>query len=145
MGERVSDDITIQAPEDVVWDVINDLEAYPSWAEGVQSADVLERDEAGRPTKASFEVDAKVLQVSYVLSYAYGDDNVTWSLVKGQQITQLDGEYVVQPRDERSTYVRYTLEADFDIPVPGFLKKRGARRILDTGLKGLKKRAESRA
>lgn len=145
MGERVSDDITIQAPEDVVWDVINDLEAYPSWAEGMESATVLERDASGRPTKARFEVDAKVLQVKYTLSYAYGDDDVTWSLVEGEQITQLDGEYVVQSRDDNSTYVRYTLEADFDIPVPGFLKKRGAKRILDTGLKGLKKRAESRA
>lgn len=144
MGERVSDDIRIDAPTDTVWAVIDDLEAYTDWAEGVEKVEVLERDEDGRPTKATFDVDAKVLQVKYTLAYTYGDDNVTWALVEGEQISQLDGEYVVTANGDASN-VRYTLEADFDIPLPGFLKKRGAKRILDTSLTGLKKRAESLA
>ncbi len=37
----------------------------------------------------------------------------------------------------------YSLEADVDIPLPGFMKKRAAKQILDQGLRGLKKRAES--
>ena len=143
MGERVSDDITIQAPSGVVWETINDLEAYPDWAEGMEDVEVLETDDAGRPTKAAFHVDAKVFEVRYTLAYAYQEDAVTWSLVEGEQITQLDGEYKVTPKGDSTTHVRYTLEADFTIPVPGFLKKRGAKRILDTGLKGLKKRSEA--
>ncbi|MBW3663002.1 MAG: SRPBCC family protein [Actinobacteria bacterium] len=144
MGERVSDDIAVAAPPEQVWNVIDDLEAYTQWAEGVEDVDVQERDDDGRPTRARFKVDAKVLQVSYTLTYTYGDDNVTWELVEGEQINQLDGEYEVTP-DGDGSHVRYTLEVDFDIPLPGFLKKRGAKRILDTGLKGLKKRAESLA
>lgn len=144
MGERVSDDIVVAASPEQVWSVIDDLEAYTQWAEGVEDVDVQGRGDDGRPTRASFKVDAKVLQVSYTLTYTYGEDNVTWELVEGEQINQLDGEYRVTP-DGDGSHVRYTLEVDFDIPLPGFLKKRGAKRILDTGLKGLKKRAESLA
>jgi len=38
--------------------------------------------------------------------------------------------------------VRYTLEVDLDIPVPGFLKKRAAKHILEQGLSSLRQRAE---
>jgi len=142
VGERVSDDITIQAPSGVVWATINDLLAYPEWAEGMQSVEVLETDDDDRPTKATFHIDAKVFELRYTLSYTYQHDAVTWSLIEGDQITQLDGEYEVTPKGD-TTHVRYTLEVDLTMPVPGFLKKRGARRILDTGLKGLKQRSEA--
>lgn len=144
MGEKVSDSTTVKAPVDVVMDVINDLEAYPSWAEGVEKVEILERDAEGRPAKASFEIDAKVLQVSYTLAYTYGDNEVSWVLVEGDQLRQLDGSYVAVPQGD-STHLTYSLEADIDLPLPGFMKKRGAKQILDTGLSGVRKRAESKA
>lgn len=143
MGERVSDEITMGAAPEVVWRVITDFEDYPNWAEGMERAEVLERDEQGRPTRARFEVDAKVFQVTYTLAYTHDDEALTWTLVEGDKLTQLDGEYRVTPEGE-GCRVRYTLEADFDMPLPAFLKKRGAKRILDTGLKELKQQAEAR-
>lgn len=144
MGERVSETTTIAAPADTVLDVITDLDAYPEWAEGMLEAETLSRDDQGRPATARFRVDAKVAEVRYTLQYAYEDRVVSWTLVEGETISQLDGRYELTPDGQR-TEVRYDLEADVDIPLPGFLKKRAAKQILEQGLTGLKRRAESRS
>ncbi|MBW3619768.1 MAG: SRPBCC family protein [Actinobacteria bacterium] len=144
MGQKVSDSTRIAAAPDTILDVITDIEAYPQWAEGVQSAEVLETDTQGRPARARFEVDAKVVEVTYTLTYTYTDNRVSWTLVEGEPLNQLDGSYTLAPSGAE-TDVTYELEADVDIPLPGFMKKRAAKQILDQGLRGLKQRAESRS
>lgn len=144
MGQRVSDTTTVAAPVATVFDVITDLEAYPDWAEGMLEAEVLSRDEQERPTQARFRVDARITEVRYTLEYWYEGWDVKWTLVEGETVTQLDGAYELGEQDG-GTSVRYTLEGDVDMPVPGFLKKRATRTILDQGLRGLKQRAEELA
>ena len=143
MGERVSDDVTIRATADEVMEVVLDLEAYPEWAEGMKQVQVTERDEQGRPVLARFVVDARVAEVDYVLRYDHGGDDLTWVLEQGDVLRQLDGRYHLVERDG-VTDVAYSLEVDITLPVPGFLKKRAARTILDTSLRGLKDRVEAR-
>ncbi|WP_052667503.1 SRPBCC family protein [Nitriliruptor alkaliphilus] len=143
MGEKVSESTVIAAPVATVLDVITDLDAYPDWAEGILEAETLSRDDQGRPATARFRVDAKIAEVRYTLEYRYGDDEVSWTLIEGETISQLDGRYALTP-DGDTTGVRYDLEADVDIPLPGFLKKRAAKQILEQGLEGLQRRAESR-
>lgn len=143
MGQKVSDTTRIAASPETILDVITDLEAYPEWAEGVQKAEVLETDDQGRPAKGRFQVDAKVVEVSYTIAYTYTDTSVAWTLVEGETISQLDGSYTLAPSGAE-TDVTYALEADVDIPLPGFMKKRAAKQILDQGLRGLKTRSESR-
>lgn len=143
MGERVSDETVVGAPPDAVWAVITDLEAYPQWMEGVREVEVLERDGDGRPLEARFVVDARIMVVRYTLAYTWEEDAVTWSLEEGEQLTQLDGSYRVTS-DGDGSRVRYTLEADVEMPVPDFLKRRTAKQILESGLHGLKRRAEGR-
>ena len=141
MGQRVTDNTTIDTDAATVFDVITDLEAYPEWAEGMLEAEILSHDGQGLPEKARFRVDARVVEVEYVLEYRYDGHDVSWTLAEGETVSQLDGSYELEEKDG-STRVRYTLEADVDMPVPGFLKKRATRTILDQGLRGLKQRAE---
>ena len=144
MGQQVSDTARIAASPETILEVITDLDAYPEWAEGVQEAEALETDDQGRPTRGRFKVDARVVEVSYTLAYTYeGTERVAWELVEGETLNQLDGSYVLRPEGE-TTEVTYSLEADVDIPLPGFMKKRAAKQILESGLRGLKERAESR-
>ena len=142
MGERVTDDISIAAPIDTVWNVITDLDAYPRWAEGVLETQVESTTDEGYPDRARFRVDARIAEVRYVLQYRYEGYDISWELIEGETISQLDGAYELW-EDEVGTGVRYTLEADIDMPVPGFLKKRAARQILEQGLRGLKRQAET--
>lgn len=143
MGQKVSETTTIDAPADAIRAVVYDLDAYPEWADGVTRAEVLETDDEGRPHRARFKIDAKVLQVDYVIEYTHSDERIAWTLVEGDALSQLDGSYTLVQDDGR-THVTYALEVDLSVPLPGFLKKRAAKQIVDTGLKGLGARAEAR-
>lgn len=143
MGEKVSDQLQIEADRDAVWDIIVDIAAYPEWVEGVTDTEVLESNADGTVHRARFNVDARVVQVEYVLEYRYDDYDVSWSRVEGETVTQLDGRYELR-KDGDGTLVRYALEMDVDLPVPGFMKKRAANTILERGLSGLQARAQAR-
>ena len=143
MGERVSDTVTIRASKQEIMDVVLDLEAYPEWAEGMKKVEVTERDDQGRPVLARFVVDARVAEIDYVLRYDHSGEHLTWKLERGEVVRQLDGRYHIVEK-EISSDVEYSLEVDVTLPVPGFLKKRAAKVILDTGLRGLKQRVEQR-
>ena len=143
MGQRVSDSVTIQATRQEIMDVVLDLEAYPEWAEGMKQVEVTERDDQGRPVLARFVVDARVAEIDYVLRYDHSGEDLTWQLERGEVVRQLDGRYRITETDGVAD-VEYALEVDVTLPVPGFLKKRAAKVILDTGLRGLKQRVESR-
>lgn len=142
MGQRVSDTTTVDADIQAVFDVIIDLETYPDWAEGVLETEILSRDGADLPAQARFRVDARVSEVTYTLEYAYDGHDISWTLVEGEMLNQLDGAYTLTEKGPDRTEVRYSLEADVDMPIPGFLKKRAAKTILEQGLSGLKDRAE---
>ncbi len=143
MGEKVRESTSIDAPPDVVWNVITDLSRYPEWANGVRLTEVLEANEDGSPHRARFVIDAKVSEITYVIQYAYDNYDITWNLLEGDLISQLDGIYQLYETDDGGTEVEYGLEVDVDLPLPHFMKKRAARAILEQGLKGLKGQAES--
>ena len=143
MGQKVNDSTTIGASPDVVWNVITELDTYPEWAGGVRHTEVLEANEDGSPHTARFRIDAKVSEITYVIQYHYEDYDITWHLLEGDMISQLNGEYRLFETEDGGTEVQYALEVDVDLPLPGFMKKRAARTILEQGLSGLKGRAES--
>lgn len=144
MGQRVSDTIRIDATAAVILDVITDVEAYPEWIDDVQQVEVRGTDETGRPLEARFVAAAAGMEAAYTLAYRYAANEVSWQLVEGDLLSQLDGEYLLTPANG-GVEVRYTLEGDVSVPMPGFMIKRVARRILDEGLEGLKRRSEDRA
>jgi ribosome-associated toxin RatA of RatAB toxin-antitoxin module len=145
--DRESQEITVQAAPDMIWSVVTDFESYPEWASEVKDVEVRETDDQGRGKVVRFHVDARVMDVEYVLSYEYPEDgrHLTWSLVESDKLRQLDGEYVLDPHDDGRTTVRYSLTLDLAVPVPGFLRNRAAKQILETSLGSLKRRAEGGA
>jgi ribosome-associated toxin RatA of RatAB toxin-antitoxin module len=144
MAERASQDTVIEASADAIMGIITDFEAYPEWVDDMKDAEVRETDDQGRATRVWYHVDARVMEIEYVLAYEYpAEHRLTWTLDEGEQITKLDGEYLLEEEADGSTRVRYTLEADLAIPMPGFMKKRAQKRIMETGLGELKRRAEA--
>ena len=136
--------IEIRAPLETVWGVLTDFAAYPEWASAVRSAEVVGRGGDGRASRVRFGLDAGVVKDSYVLSYDWdGDAGVRWDLAEpGSVITALSGGYVLADADG-GTEVTYDLAVDVRIPMPGMLKRRAERTIIDTALKGLRDRAEA--
>src|SRR4051794_9629560 len=146
MAEQTSSSIVIDAPPAAVMDVIADFPAYPAWAKGVKEATVTSELPGGRAAKVFFVLDISPIKDEYTLAYTWhGDRDVSWTLVEGKMLRALDGEYVLSARGDGSTDVTYRLALDVSIPLIGMLKRKGEKILIDTALKGLKKRVESLA
>jgi hypothetical protein len=152
MAEQTSSSITVDAPAPEVMAVIADFPAYPRWAKGVTVADVLstfdddDPSARGRAREVYFNLDVSPIKDEYTLAYVWdGDRQVTWTLVEGKMLRALDGAYVLREASQGGTEVTYRLALDVSIPLIGMLKRKGEKILIETALKGLKKRVESGA
>ena len=144
MAEATSSSITIAAPPERVMAVIADFAAYPEWADQINAVEVLAPGSAGRAERVRFTMDAGAIKDSYTLDYTWAPDgrSVSWTLVKGQIQKAQDGSYALAGRGD-STTVTYSLAVDLNIPMIGMLRRKAEKVIIDTALKGLKRRVEA--
>jgi len=90
-----------------------------------------------------FELEAAPIKDSYTLGYVWnGDSSVTWDLVEGKMLKAMNGAYELREAVS-GTEVTYRLAVDVSIPMIGMLRRKAEKVIIDTALKGLKKRVES--
>jgi uncharacterized membrane protein len=144
MADATSSSITIAAPPERVMAVIADFAAYPEWAEQINAVDVLAPGIDGRAERVRFTMDAGAIKDSYTLDYTWAPDgrSVSWTLVKGQIQKAQDGSYALAGTGD-STTVTYSLAVDLNIPMIGMLRRKAEKVIIDTALKGLKRRVEA--
>jgi ribosome-associated toxin RatA of RatAB toxin-antitoxin module len=144
MAEQTTSSIVIDASPAEIMGVIADFPSYPSWAKGVILAEVRETFPGGRAKEVFFKIDVSPIKDEYTLEYTWDDDTeVDWSLVEGKMLTALDGSYALADVGNGSTEVAYRLALDVSIPLIGLLKRKGEKILIDTALKGLKKRVEA--
>ena len=144
MSDQTTSSIVIAAEPSAVMEVIGDFPAYPQWATGVKKADVVAEGPEGWAEQVYFVLDVSPIKDEYTLAYEWdGYDAVTWTLVEGKMLRSLDGAYLLKDLGNGSTEVTYRLSLDVSIPLIGMLKRKGEKILIDTALKGLKKRVES--
>jgi Polyketide cyclase / dehydrase and lipid transport len=143
MADKTTSSIVIRVPRKDVMAVIADFATYPEWATGVRRAEVLSLDDE-RASAVRFTLDAGVIKDSYVLGYDWDDDaRVRWNLTEaGSVVSEMSGGYELAERGDE-TEVTYDLTVGIKVPMPGLLKRRAEKTIIDTALKGLKSRAEA--
>ncbi len=140
MAEQTESSIEIDAPAATIMDVIADLPAYPEWSDGITEVTVLEAGPDGRPLRARFHLESGPIRDTYELQYDWdGDHRVSWQLTSGDMLTGMDGTYLLEQTGAATT-VHYRLAVDVRIPMIGMIKRKAERVIVDTALKGLKRR-----
>ena len=144
MAETATETITIAAPLERVWAIAIDLEKYPEWTHDVKAVVVSSRDDHGRPSHVEFRTSALGRSTHYTLSYDYADapNVLAWSMVKGDIQRSIDGAFRFSPTPDGITHVQYDLAIELVVPLPGFVKRRAERRILNA-IKELKAFAEA--
>jgi len=144
MAETATESITIAAPLDEVWEIATDLENYPTWTHDVKEVVITNRDDEGRPHEVEFRTSALGRSTHYTLEYDYtsAPKRLAWSMVKGDIQRSIDGAFIFQPTDDGGTHVQYDLAIELVVPLPGFVKRRAERRILNA-IKELKTFAEA--
>jgi ribosome-associated toxin RatA of RatAB toxin-antitoxin module len=144
MADATTSSITIDAAPEAVMAVIADFEAYPEWADQVKTVEVVEPGK-GRAERVKFSMDAGPIKDTYTLDYdwAADDRSVSWVLVKGQIQKAQTGSYTLDSAGaDGPTTVTYSLAVELNIPMIGMLRRKAEKVIIDTALKGLKRRVE---
>ena len=143
MAEQTTSSIIVDATPAQVMAVIADFPAYPEWAQGMKEAEVVEEGPDGRAEQVHFELEAAPIKDSYTLAYDWqGDSAVRWNLVEGRMLKAMEGAYELRPSGD-GTEVTYRLAVELSIPMIGMLRRKAEKVIIDTALKGLKKRVEA--
>lgn len=147
MADQTESSIVINATPAQIMDVIADLEAYPDWSDGINAVKILSRyEDDNRPADAHFSLVSGAIKDDYELEYDWeGDTQVSWTLTKGDMLTAMDGTYALTDNGDGTTTVNYKLAVNVKIPMIGMIKRKAEKVIVDTALKGLKKRVESGA
>ncbi|MFD5811585.1 SRPBCC family protein [Rhodococcus aetherivorans] len=136
--------VQVEAPLGTVLATIRDLESQTEWIPEILEAEVLEVDEeTGLPRTARFKASATVGTDSYTLTYRHRDDGMSWSMLQGRLQTGQEGRYQLAAVGPASTSVTYELTIHHNLPLPGFLRNRVIKGLVDSTLTGLKKRLES--
>jgi ribosome-associated toxin RatA of RatAB toxin-antitoxin module len=141
MVEATVQSIEISATPDHVFAVATDIAAYPQWATGVKSTEVLETDQHGLPKRVRFRVDGMVKEITYVLAYTYDPPHsMQWQAEEGPDLRELEGSYTFSELEGGGTEVVYRLRVEPAFTIPGFLRRQAERQLVGTALRGLRKR-----
>ena len=135
--------IEVSSPAHRVLEVALDLEAYPEWITACKSAEILEEDAAGRPASAEFVFHILIKEITVTLDYSYDlETGFSWTAQSGPDLEALDGSYEFREIDAQNTEVLYALRVEPAFTIPGFLRRQGEKELVQSALRGLKKRAE---
>ncbi len=136
--------IEVAAPFDEVLATIRDVESQAEWIPEILEVELLEvYEDTGLPATARFKASATVGTDEYTLSYDHSDDGMSWTMVKGRLQTGQEGQYTLTKAGKGTTSVTYELTIHHNMPLPGFIRGRVIRGLVDSTLTGLKKRMES--
>jgi len=131
-------EVVIEATPEEILDVIADVGAAHTWSPQYQSAEVLDTYKDGRPKRVKMKVKAAGMTDEMEVEYSWGENTAGWSLIKSGQLKAQNATYTLTPAGEK-TKVRFDLEVDPSIPLPGFLLKRTLKGALETATDGLRK------
>jgi hypothetical protein len=135
--------VEVAAQFDDVLATIRDVESQVTWIPEILEAELLEEYEDGLPATAHFKAQAPVGTDEYTLEYEHSDTGMSWSLVSGRLQTGQDGEYAVRALDEDVTEVTYSLRISHHLPLPGFVRSRVIKGLVDSTINGLKNYLEA--
>ena len=138
MAASDSREVVIEATPEEILGVIADVESAHTWSPQYQSAEVLETYKDGRPKRVKMKVKAAGMTDEMEVEYSWGENTAGWTLVKSGQLKAQNATYTFTPVGDK-TKVRFDLEVDPSIPIPGFLLKRTLKGAMETATDGLRK------
>ena len=133
--------IEIEAPINLLYDVIVDYEKYPEFLADMEKVTVVRQE--GETVEAAFLLNL-IKRISYTLELV-GErpHKVRWSLVKSKLFQHNDGGWDLEEIGENRTRAAYTIDVGFGLAVPKAISNRLIGSSLPTTLESFKKRAES--
>ena len=131
--------VTVNAPVDQVLAFLRDIDNQKNWFPGNNESEVLERDEAGLPTRARLVNDVKVAKDEFELDYTHNDSGFSWNLPTPTKVQKTQrGSWSLADMGGR-TEATMTLTIDTSLPLPGFVQKKTLKDTLKGATSALAK------
>jgi len=141
MAGPVKETISISAPVATVIDVVADLENTDRWANEARSAEVVRRDDDGRPTRIVVTLGAIGFTSPSTYDVTYTDTSVTLTCVEGKLISESTIVYEAA-ESGAGTELTMTSTMEVTVPVPQWGLERAMKRSAAKNLASVKKDAE---
>ena len=136
--DTASRTVLVAAPLDRVLETVRAVDTQPEWVKEILEAEVLDKDDKGRPTRARFRAATPVGSDRYTLAYEHSATGMSWHLLEGRLQTGQDGRYTLQRKGARSTEVTFELTVTHNLPLPGFVRRRVINGLVVSTTDGLK-------
>jgi len=135
--------IEVNAPAEVLFDVIADYEKYPEFLSDMESVRVLRTD--GDDAQVEFTLNL-IKRISYVLDLV-GDPprGVRWTLARAKMFKHNTGSWEIEEIGDNRVRATYSIDIGFFMLVPRGISNRLVGKSLPATLEAFKRRAESRA
>ncbi|MGK5083910.1 SRPBCC family protein [Bdellovibrionota bacterium FG-1] len=127
--------------KDKLWEAIVRYEEYPTFVEGCTQVHV-ERKKKGQ-ARATYHI-SMMKDVVYTLDHKESKDEgvVEWTLVESDFFKKNIGRWELKEVGPGKTSVRYALDVEFKIPVPGLILNRLVKGSLPGMVKSFEKQAK---
>lgn len=127
----------VAAPFDDVLATVRAVDTQSEWIKEILEAEVLEEYEDGLPATARFRASSAVGTDEYTLEYEHADDGMSWHMLKGRLQTGQEGVYTLREIDDTHTEVTYELTIHHSLPLPGFIRNKVIKGLVDSTVNGL--------
>ena len=142
--DHARETIEVKAPFTEVLETLRDIESQAVWIPEILEAELLEvYEEDDLPATARFKASATVGTDRYTLAYEHTDDGMSWTMVEGHLQTGQEGRYQLRELGRDVTSVTYDLTIHHNLPLPGFIRSRVIKGLVDSTLTGLKEHLEA--
>ncbi len=135
--------IEINAPAEVLFDVIIDYEKYPEFLPDMERVSIQRSD--GDNAVAEFHLNL-IKRIAYTLDLkGQRPHKVRWSLIKAKLFKHNDGGWDIEELGEDRVRATYTIDIGFGLLVPKSISNRLVGTSLPATLEAFKRRAETLA
>ena len=132
---------TLNVDTDKFFAAVVNYEKYPQFVDGCKRVEV-DRSKPG-VVKVTYYVSL-IKEVQYTLEHTEDKaaGKVSWNLISSDLLKKNTGSWEIQAVGPGKTKVRYAIEIDFKIPVPGLILNRLVKGSLPAMIKNFEKQAK---
>jgi ribosome-associated toxin RatA of RatAB toxin-antitoxin module len=132
---------TLAVDRDKLFQAVTRYEDYPQFVDGCTKVEVERKDATA---KVKYYVSMmKDIQYTLLHNQDAASGVVTWDLITSDAMKKNTGRWELKSAGPGKTDVRYTVEIEFLIPVPGFILSKLVKGNLPSMIKSFQKRAQT--
>ncbi len=126
-------------------EALSDVAVLAEWSPMHKKVEIIDRYPDGRPHHVKATIKIMGLVDKEILEYHWGPDWVCWDADKTFQQRGQHIEYTVKPEGVDKSRVRFHVTVEPSGPIPDFVVKRAAKRVLEAATEALRERVSNTA